>query len=246
MQKKDLLGIFDSGIGGFSVFKEIRKNTTADIIYFGDCARAPYGNKSEEEIVMYIKEILLDLKSQGVTHFVSACNSMSVLTTEMLLDEVHIDPEYYFDMISAVKVIPFEKAKKVLIIGTKATITSGVYQQILSQKNILHDTYCPRTLAGDIEQGDDEAITRSVEEILAYALEVKAESILYACTHYPLISDTFTTLAMNYGWMGEYIDPAFYLGKNIQELHIQGESDNDFQASLFTDAFLKCVKIQNS
>lgn len=242
VQKKNLLGIFDSGIGGFSVFKEVRKNTTANIIYYGDCARAPYGNKSEEEIVEYIKEILLDLKSQGVTHFVSACNSISVLTTEKLLHEVHIDPEYYFDMISAVKVIPFETTKKVLIIGTKATITSGVYQQIFKQKNILHDTYCPSTLAGDIELDDTEAIAKSIEEVLTYALEINAETILYACTHYPLVSDMFISLATNYGWNGEYIDPAFYLGKNIQKLRIQGESRSNFQASLHTQAFLKCVK----
>ena len=242
MSDKNLLGIFDSGIGGFSVFKEVRKNTTANIIYYGDCARAPYGNKSEEEIVSYIKEILLDLKEKGVTHFVSACNSMSVLTTEKLLHEVHIDPEYYFDMISAVKVIPFEATKKVLIIGTKATIASGVYQQILKQKNIVHDAYCPSTLAGDIERGDAEAITRSVEEVLLYALEVKAGIILYACTHYPLVSDTFTLLAVKHEWRGEYIDPAFYLAKNIQELRICGESLNDFQTSLPTEAFLKCVK----
>ena len=111
MKKENLIGIFDAGVGGFSVFKEVRKNTNADILYFGDCARAPYGNRTEEEIVLFIKDILKQLQNEGVTHFVSACNSMSVLTTEKLLEEVGVPKENYIDMISAIKAVDFGNEK---------------------------------------------------------------------------------------------------------------------------------------
>ncbi len=242
MTDKNLLGIFDSGIGGFSVFKEVRKNTTADIIYYGDCARAPYGNKSEEEIVSYIKEILLFLKEQGVTYFVSACNSMSVFTTKVLLEDVGIDVDHYIDMISAVEKIQFTKDQKVLIVATKATLSSGVYQHILEHKNIRYEVYSPVTLAGDIEAGDVTKVHRSVDEVILYALNVQADSILYACTHYPLVHNLFVDSAKRNHWDGLFIDPAAYVGEIIKNIDIKGESSSSFISSKSTKAFTECVR----
>jgi glutamate racemase len=126
LPQKPLLGIFDSGVGGFSVLKEVRKITDADILYFGDCKNAPYGNRTKEEIVSCIKAVLLRLKDEGVTYFVSACNSMSVNTTDALLLEVGINRKQYLDMIDAVSLIPFTSNDLVLIVGTQATIQSVV------------------------------------------------------------------------------------------------------------------------
>lgn len=242
MADKDLLGIFDSGVGGFSVYKDVRKNTTADIIYFGDCARAPYGNKSEQEIVGYIREILLSLKGQGVTYFISACNSMSVFTTKALLKDVGIDSTHYFDMVSAVENIPFDTQKKVLIIGTKATLVSGLYQHILENKNVPYEVFNPSTLAGDIELGDNVTITSSVDSVIEYAVANHVDTIVYACTHYPLAHDIFVDVAKKYGWNGIYIDPALYLAEIIKGLKIKGDSISTFTASKNTLAFTECVQ----
>jgi glutamate racemase len=242
MIKKNLLGIFDSGIGGFSVYKEVRLHTHADIIYFGDCARAPYGNKTEQEIVTYIREILRHLQEQGVTYFVSACNSMSVFTTKQLLKEVGIPESNYFDMVSAVEIIPFTPCAKVLIVGTKATIASGVYQQILESKNISYEVYSPVNLAGSIERGDISDIRSSILEVIQNAIEANADSILYACTHYPLAHDIFLDTAKKYAWNGEYIDPAVYLGQLVKMCNLEGSTTSTFLTSLTTEAFTEQVK----
>ena len=242
MTAKNLLGIFDSGIGGFSVYKEIRKNTTADILYYGDCARAPYGNKTEEEIVLYIKEILQYLASKGVSQYISACNSMSVLTTKTLLKDVGISEENYFDMISAVDHVPVHSIKKVLIIGTVATIRQEIYQNIFSSKNISYEVCTPITLAGNIEKGDIALITEDCKTIIAIAKKVHATHILYACTHYPLAHEYFLEAATLQTWSGVFIDPAIYLGQIISNLAITGKENSIFETSLITEGFVRCVK----
>lgn len=240
--KPSILGIFDSGVGGFSVFREVRKNTDADIIYFGDCARAPYGNKKEEEIVSYIKEILLFLKEKGCTHFVSACNSMSVLTTEKLLEEVVIEKEKYLDMVSAVKMIPFSSSDTVLVIGTQATIRSGVYQHILEEKNILHNVFSPISLAGAIEQDTIDTIVNEIGDVLLCAKNNNATHILYGCTHYPLVDKIFQEQAQACGWHGIFIDPAEYVAKQVESFHLKGNSSSYFETSLETKVFSDYVK----
>jgi glutamate racemase len=237
MEHKPLLGIFDSGVGGFSVFKEVRKSTSSDIVYYGDCANAPYGNKEEDQIVLHIKQILTMLKERGVTHFVSACNSMSVLTTEKLLQEMGINRAHYVDMVDAVKAVSFEVGSRVLIIGTKATITSHIYQDILQTKCVYFDVFVPRTLAGDIEQGDGDAVTSDIDEILEYAKTMSATHILYACTHYPLVHDLFLeeTHAKNLSCI--YIDPAQYVAELVRMWDIEGDRRNECVTSKETDVF---------
>jgi glutamate racemase len=237
INKQDILGIFDSGVGGFSVFKEVRKNTQANILYYGDCLRAPYGNRSEEEIVGFIKEILLDLKSKGVTYFISACNSMSVLTTEKVLSEVEVPRERYIDMVDAVGKIDFSSDAKVLIIGTQATITSGVYQQILSNKNVKYEVFVPSLFAGHIEQGDKDMIASIVDEILTYAKNIHSTSILYACTHYPLVDEVFKARSEALLWSGDFIDPAKYVALEVEKWGIEGISTSTFITSLETPIF---------
>lgn len=242
MTKKNLLGIFDSGIGGFSVFKEVRKNTKADIIYYGDCARAPYGNRSEDEIVSFIKEIISYLKSKGVTHFISACNSMSVLTTKSILRDLHIDNEKYFDMIYAVKNVEFKNDATVLIIGTAATIKSGVYQDILNEKNISNFVYSPIQLAGYIEENNITAIHNECNNIILHAKKFGANVVVYACTHYPLADAYFLDAAQKNNWEGEFIDPAQNLGNLISKLDLTGDGSSLFEASSMTIAFKEYAK----
>lgn len=239
MKNENLLGIFDSGIGGFSVYKELRKVSSVDMMYYGDCLRAPYGNKGEKEIVSYIKEIMLTLKSSGVTHYVSACNSMSVLTTKKLLSEISITEDNYFDMIDAFKNIPFLQKDKVLILGTRATISSSVYQDILSNKGVLYEVFTPADLAGSIEYSDESSIIKSCDEAISIAKNSQCTHVVYACTHYPLVHEYFIAAKNAYKWEGEFIDPAVYLAKIIQNLNLLGASKTVFETSLATEAFSK-------
>lgn len=238
MKKKgNILGIFDSGVGGFSVLQEIRKGTDADIFYFGDCARAPYGNRSEEEIIGFIKEALFNLHEKGVTHFVSACNSMSVHMTEKILDEVGIPKGNYIDMIDAARRIPFPRNARVLVIGTKATISSGAYTAILDKKKVSSDIFVPMVLAGKIEEGDSDAIRISVASVLAEAVSFRSTHIVYACTHYPLVDSFFREEALHRGWTGEFVDPAAYMAQEVGRWGLDGSRRITFETSKETPAF---------
>ena len=232
------VGIFDSGVGGFSVLKEINKNINADIIYYGDCMNAPYGNRSKEEIISFIKNIISHLKLHNVTHFVSACNSMSVHTTEKLLEEVGVPSEMYMDMVTAVqKYLNLPQQSNILIVGTQATISSGVYQEILLSKVYNVNYFVAKDLAQAIEEDNKEIIKQNVKDILDYAHDVKATHILYACTHYPLIHDEFENYKNSLGWQCEFIDPAVYVAQAVEDWNLKGEKSISFQTSKITPVF---------
>jgi glutamate racemase len=241
MTEHPRIGIFDSGIGGFSVLKEIDKVTNGNILYFGDCARAPYGNKSPEIIVRYIKDILLSLKQKGVTHFVSACNSMSVLTTDAMLEECGISKDNYVDMTRAINAfIGLPYSSSVLVVGTQATIASGVYRDVLERRSHRVIDYSPTELAGAIERGVHESILREIIlPIVLYAKEVDASHLLYACTHYPLVAQIFESVAEEVDWRGVFIDPSMYVALAVRLWNLEGEKIKIFETSLRTDAFQK-------
>ena len=244
METIPLLAIFDSGVGGFSVLREVKKVTTSDILYFGDCKRAPYGNKKEEEIVVYIRQMLAALKAEGATHFVSACNSMSVLTTSQLLKECDIEEHLYVDMIRAFKEhATFPQGSQVLIAGTKATITSGEYQNFLISKNLQAYTYTFPDLAQKIEEGKNEALLyNEIRESFVLAQFVGATHYVYGCTHYPLISHVFETCAKEIGWNGIFIDPAVFVAEKVKKWNLVGERRISFETSLETETFTNYVR----
>lgn len=235
-----IIGIFDSGVGGFSVLKEVKKNTNADIIYYGDCLNAPYGNRSKEEIVFLIKNIISHLKSQGVTHFVSACNSMSVHTTEDLIKEAGIEKENYLDMVTVIKkFLSIDKDSSILIVGTNATIDSGVYQNLLSDKIKNINTFIPKDLAQAVEEDNREIIRNNIKDILNHANKVKTTHVLYACTHYPLVHDEFEKYKNEIDWKGDFIDPAMYVSQAVKDWDLSGGGSILFQTSKETDVFKK-------
>ena len=240
--QKTVLGVFDSGVGGLSVLKEIRKVTEVDVLYYGDCIHAPYGDKTSGEIVSFIKNTLIHLKSRGVTHFVSACNSMSVHTTQELLDELHISRHHYIDMIDGVNAITFPSGSTVLIVGTQATIDSGVYQEILSGKNISYDVFVPVSLAGAIETDNVHEITENVNRVIDKASSIQVSYILYACTHYPLVYDMFVAVAEEKNWSGIFVDPSIKVSEKVRAWKLRGNKTVLFDTSLNTKVFQTYTK----
>ncbi len=244
MSSTPCIGIFDSGIGGFSVLDKVRKVTSANILYFGDCARAPYGNRDQEEIRTFIKEILLTLKRDGATHFISACNSMSVLTTDVLLEECGISREVYIDMSRAIaKFIGLPYSSDVLVIGTHATIASGVYRDVLESRSHRVIDYPLTDLASLIENSASPMELRNViTKVLLYAKEVEATHILYACTHYPLVDALFQKVQNEVEWRGTFIDPSIYVATHAQLWGLVGDNKTLCTTSKDTKAFLLQAK----
>ena len=225
------------------MYKKVRNATRANCIYYGDCARAPYGNRDEEEIISFIKDDIAFLQEKGVTHFVNACNSMSVLTTNSMLDDCRIDIKKYIDMIRAFDAhATFPANSSVLIVATKATIRSGTYQEVLTQKGVTVYTFVYEDLAGAIERNAsrDELISQ-IEKGIIYAKEQNATHIVYGCTHYPLVDRLFHEVKEMVEWQGELIDPAVYVAQEVRSWNLTGDAILIPYSSKDTPAFINNV-----
>lgn len=243
MNGTPLLGIFDSGVGGLTVYKKCKYATSANFIYYGDCLRAPYGNREESEIVNFIKEDIAFLQEKGVTHFVNACNSMSVFTTNLLLKECAVDPHKYVDMIRAFEAYAdFHSKDIILVIATKATIRSGSYQEALLKKGVDHYTFVYEDLAYEIENNAPyKNLLAIVEQSVKYAHTKGVTHIIYACTHYPLIEGVFKDAKELVGWQGQFIDPAIYVAQVVTHWNITGSRSFLPYSSKDTAVFIKNV-----
>ena len=127
------IGVFDSGVGGLTVVREIMQNLpNENLVYFGDTARVPYGSKSVDTIIRFSKQIVRFLKTKKVKAIVIACNTVSALALDILREETDVP------VIGVVK--PGSKVaaevtdnNRVGIIGTEATVKSGVYTKFIQQ-----------------------------------------------------------------------------------------------------------------
>ncbi len=238
-----LLGIFDSGVGGFSVAREVRKVSDANIIYYGDCARAPYGNREESEIISFIKDDITFLQDLDVMHFVNACNSMSVLTTNQMLKECGVKPWRYIDMIRAFDMHAFFPSDAVvLVIATVATIRSGVYQEVLKKRGLTVFEYAYEDLAQAVESNASRNNLLSIiRRSIAYAQEIGATHVVYGCTHYPMVHTFFLEVQESLKWEGNFVDPAVYVAEEIKKWKIGGERKFVPYSSKDTPAFISNV-----
>ena len=188
-------GVFDSGIGGLSVAREILKAKLFDeIIYFGDTARVPYGNKNESTIIRYSLEALEFLKNFDIDFLVVACNSASSVAIDELRREA---PFPVVGVIEAgVKAIE-SRAKKddsILLTGTKRTIASNKYQNLLKKNGFKNITAVSTPLFVPlVEEGIYEGvIVDNIFDLYFKGIDNnKIEHIILGCTHYPFLSKSF-------------------------------------------------------
>ena len=237
------LGIFDSGVGGFSVYRAIRSVSEANSIYYGDTARAPYGNRDETELRRFIIDDIRFLQDEDVNYFVNACNSMSVMTTDSILKECGISSDHYTDMIRAFRNhATFEASDLVLVFATLATIRSGVYQEVIVNKGARVLEYIFRDLAGAIEaNAKEDELLLIIEDGMVFAKNVGATHIVHGCTHYSLISNLFTSMQQKVGWNGKFIDPAVYVAQEVALWKLTGTREFTPYSSKDTPAFIKYV-----
>jgi glutamate racemase len=193
--KNQPIGIFDSGIGGLTVASAISKLLPNEqLLYFGDTAHLPYGEKSTAAIQAYSIKICNFLVAQNCKLILIACNSASAAAYELV-------KEYIGDKIKIVNVIDpvvgyvgeHFAAKKVGLIGTKQTINSGVYKRKIDELslNIELKSLATPLLASMIEEGFfNNSISKSViNQYLSDATISDIESLILGCTHYPLIKN---------------------------------------------------------
>ncbi len=195
-QKREMcnrpVGVFDSGVGGLTVAREIiRQNPEEKIVYFGDTARVPYGSKSKDTIIHYSKQIVNFLKTQDVKAIVVACNTASALALDEL--EKELDIPIIGVVRPGAKVASHATTNgRIGIIGTKATVSSGIYPEYIKQLDedlTVFQKACP-LLVPLVEEHmlNDDEITREVlERYLQELKEQEVDTVVLGCTHYPLL-----------------------------------------------------------
>jgi glutamate racemase len=190
---EDPIGIFDSGIGGLTVAHAIRELMPHEnIVYFGDTAHLPYGDKSEAAIQAYSIKIANVLLQKGCKVIVIACHSASSAAYELLKEYVH-EEAHVINVIDPMVEYVLKNFKKSTIglIGTKRTVQSDLYSKKINEKNrdVTIHTLATPLLAPMIEEGFfNNKISR---EIIAQYLSDphlgNIDALILACTHYPLI-----------------------------------------------------------
>lgn len=189
----EAIGLFDSGVGGLTVMQQIMCMLPHErLIYFGDTARVPYGNKGSHTIVRYSIENTISLLEMNIKLLVVACNTASALALAKLRQLFKL-PIIGVIEPGAEKAAAVTRNQRIAVLGTKGTIQSGAYQaaikRIAPQATII-PIACPLFVHLVEEQWLDHAATRLiVREYLSPLQGKDVDTILLGCTHYPLLSE---------------------------------------------------------
>lgn len=188
------IGVFDSGLGGLCAVRELRRLLPEEnMVYFGDTGRVPYGTKSPETIKRYAREDADFLLSKGVKLALAACGTVSAVALDEMKREF---PVPLFGVIDAAvgAAVRATKAGVVAVIGTDATIKSGVFDRKLREMGCADviSRACP-LFVPLVECGftaRDNELTRGVAEMyLGDIKNSRADTLILGCTHFPIISD---------------------------------------------------------
>jgi glutamate racemase len=185
------IGIFDSGVGGLTVAREVFRLLPAeDVVYFGDVGRTPYGGRSKEIIIKFTAQDIAFLVEQDVKFIICACNSASSVALEVLA------PNYKIPMIGVIgpgadAAVSKTKTGRIGVIGTRATINSNAYANLIHAINPdlkVFSLACP-LFVPLAEEGyiDKEATYMIARDYLRTMLDVEVDTLILGCTHYPLL-----------------------------------------------------------
>lgn len=185
--------MFDSGIGGLTVLKEVRSILPSEhIVYLGDTARVPYGSKSPHTVTKYALESALFLLTKGIKALVIACNTSAALSLSILKKKLPIPVLGVIDP-GAKEAVGHTKNKKVAVIGTKATIRSMAYERAIKRLDPTVQVIsrsCPMFVP-IVEEGleHDEVARIMAERYLKEFRESGIDVLVMGCTHYPVLED---------------------------------------------------------
>ena len=192
------IGVFDSGIGGLTVLKELVATLPGEqFIYLGDTARLPYGTKTNEVIIRYSRENTEFLLAKGIKMLVIACNTSSAVALDEIAAETIVPVIGVIDP-GARAAAKASRSGKIGVIGTEATIASGAYTRALQSyrpKAEIYTRACP-LLVPLVEEGflDNEIAEKTVAYYLGSLKASGIDTLLLGCTHYPLLKSLFQTV----------------------------------------------------
>ena len=234
------IGIFDSGLGGLTVVKEIIKILpNEDIVYLGDTARVPYGTRSNDIIKKFSEDNVKFLLKKNVKCIVIACHTSSAVSANYLkkkFTEISI-----FDVVSPVLERLKNSNKKIGVIGTRATINSGIYSKLNKVVQISCPLFVPFIEEGEIKGKLIESL------VIKYLGKLKVDLLVLACTHYLIISDVIRKVLPN----TKLINPGILIADKLKKYLMKNDLTNkqeesgkkSFYVTDLNERFTKVVEI---
>lgn len=207
------IGVFDSGVGGLSVFSQLVKLLPDEnYIYFGDTINLPYGSKTQDELVEITRKIFDFFECKNVKAVVMACNTTSALTYEIL--KPYYDFKIYPIVQTVAKKIATQGHNKIGVFATQGTINSHAYKkEILKYSNAqVYEIACPEWV--NIVENELQEDAQSIENIKNYLEEMlknNPDKIILGCTHYPYLLDVLS----KYVDKNKFINPAKSFAESI-------------------------------
>ncbi len=219
LKKNAPIGVFDSGVGGLTVVREImRQIPNEKIIYFGDTARVPYGSKSKDTVTRFSEQIVRFLRTFQVKTIVAACNTVSAYALDVLEKDTDV-PIIGVVKPGAKTAMEATKNRRIGVIATEATIGSGIYANYIKALNETVEIYgkaCP-LLVPLVEEGllEDPVTDEIARRYLTELIDIDIDTLILGCTHYPLIR---STLGRIMGPEVALVNPAYETARELKEM----------------------------
>ena len=213
------IGVFDSGVGGLTVVKEIINQMPNErIVYFGDTARVPYGSKSRDTVVRYSRQIVRFLLEQNVKAIAVACNTASAYAIPEIEAECPV-PVIGVIRPGAKTAVEGTRNGRIGVIGTRATITSGSYKEYIREIMPGAEVFgqaCP-LFVPLVEEGlwEDPVTDEIARRYMASLIDRDIDTLIMGCTHYPLIRKTIGRAA---GDKVLLVNPAYETARELRKL----------------------------
>ncbi len=232
------IGIFDSGLGGLTVLKEIRAQLPREsVVYLGDTARVPYGPKSPETVTRFALDAALFLLRKGVKLLVVACNTSSAMALETLRATLRV-PVIGVIEPGVRSALAGAQTGRIGVIGTVGTIASRVYQrgirELLPDAQI-HATACPLFVPLVEEGWIDHPVTRLVaEEYLCGMRESGVDALVLGCTHYPVLKGVIReVMGANTRLIDSAEEVAAEVGRVLADMNLASPSRGPAETGFF-------------
>jgi glutamate racemase len=214
------IGIFDSGVGGLTVASQVSRLLPGEkIFYYGDTAHVPYGDKTEEQIIGYVHDIVEFLQEEGVKAIVMACNTSSALVLPKIKDKMTIPTLGVIEFASRMA-LEASAGERIGVVANPLTVNSGAYKKTIKgislNGTLVYQNACPRWVPL-VEAGktSGEEVERIVREDLEPLMAANIDTLILGCTHYPYFTPVIRKI------MGEdvaIIDPAEALARTLRKI----------------------------
>ena len=247
------IGVFDSGLGGLTVLRELEKEMpNENFVYFGDTSRVPYGTKSNATIRQYALQDEKFLLSKDVKYIIAACGTVSAVASDTAKEL----PVNFMGVVenAAKDAVSKTKTNKIGVIGTTATINNKAYEKYISKLSpdaqvvaVDCPLFVPLVENGWISK-DDIVVKETAERYLAPIKEKGVDTLILGCTHYPVLSEVIgDIMGENVTLINAGVSTAKAVRQELSALNMLNGGENKRQRKLFvsdkTSSFSKVAKI---